>query len=73
MYPASGLNEYYLIAEPGFIAVGCGDGKFGLCLDGALLNGETNPVPTFVNDILAFQSEFVCVGIELWTFEVESD
>jgi hypothetical protein len=62
-----------LIAEPGFIAVGCGNGKFGLWLDEALLNGQSNPVPTFLNEILAPTSEFVCVGIELWTFEVESD
>lgn len=72
VYLATNENPYFIIAESEFLAIGCGDGKFGLLLDGDLLNGQSNHVPTFRNDILASDRDFVCVGVEVWRFDVAS-
>lgn len=70
VYTSTGKNPYFIISEPEFLAVGCGDGKFGLFLDQDLFNGQTNRVPTFDNDILSSSREFVCLGIEVWRFDI---
>jgi hypothetical protein len=69
VYLSTGKDPYFIIAEPEFLAIGCGDGKFGLLLDHDLLNGQSNPVPTFNNEILASDRDFVCLGVEVWKFD----
>lgn len=69
IYPSTGKNSYFIISEPEFLAIGCGDGKFGLLLDQDLFNGQTNTVPTFDNDILSSSRDFVCLGVEVWRFD----
>ncbi len=32
-YPSTGKNNYFVISEPDYLAVGCGGGKFGLWLE----------------------------------------
>lgn len=55
-----------MLCETGFIAAGCGDGKFGLWLDAQLERGNSHSVPTFGNEPLAKSEHFVCMSFELW-------
>lgn len=52
------------------MAAGCGEGKFGFWLDGELLNGLSQPVPTFDNECLAIMERFKCVNLELWGLDM---
>lgn len=70
VWHATGVNEYLIHAELDFIAMGGGDGVFGLWLDGELYNGYSAPCPTFKNDTLSPTPEFFCIGLELWSFKV---
>ncbi len=70
-YPSTGKNNYFLLSEPDYVAVGCGGGKFGLWLDAELLNGNSAPVPTFDNEQLSFNREFQCQGVEVWGLDLE--
>jgi TLD len=50
------------------------EGKYGLYLDGNLIDGSSAPCPTFENHVLCSSSEFdenktvsfECVGVEAW-------
>lgn len=70
-YPSTGKNNYFLLSEADYLAVGCGAGKFGLWLDGELLNGTSAPVPTFDNEQLSQTREFQCQGLEVWGLDLE--
>ncbi len=65
-YKSTGKNDYFLMSENDYLAVGCGNGKFGLWLDKELLIGNSFPVPTFDNDYLASEPEFDLMALELW-------
>lgn len=69
-WASTGKNAYYLISEAGYIAAGCGEGHFGFWLDGELLNGLSQPVPTFGNPTLASGERFKCVAIEVWGLDM---
>ncbi|KAJ1987650.1 oxidation resistance protein 1 [Dimargaris cristalligena] len=47
-----GANEYFILTEPGFLAMGGGDGKFGLYLDSEFDQGYSAWCPTFRNNPL---------------------
>jgi hypothetical protein len=70
-FRSTGLNDYFMMCEPGFIAVGCGDGKFGLWVDAQFENGQSLPVPTFNNETLSQSEDFECVAFELWGLQCE--
>ncbi|CAE6526357.1 unnamed protein product [Rhizoctonia solani] len=70
----TGKNDYVRLCESDFISFGGGNGKFGLYLDSALLDGESAPCPTFDNEPLctggaSFSGtvKYECVGIEAWS------
>jgi hypothetical protein len=65
-FKSTGFNDYFMLCETGFIAVGCGDGRFGLWLDAQLDEGRTQSVPTFDNEPLSRTETFQCVTFELW-------
>lgn len=65
-YKSTGLNDYFMMCESGYIAVGCGEGKFGLWIDAQFENGHSHAVPTFNNEPLSSRENFVCVIFELW-------
>lgn len=65
-YGATGKNDYYIMAQPDFVAVGCGEGKFGLWLDQWLAAGSTDPTPTFDNEALVGAGEFGVEAVEVW-------
>jgi hypothetical protein len=69
-YGSTGKNAYYMISESNYMAAGCGEGKFGFWLDGELLNGLSQPVPTFDNECLAIMERFKCVNLELWGLDM---
>ena len=70
-YPSTGKNNYFLLSEADYLAVGCGAGKFGLWLDAELLNGNSAPVPTFDNEQLSQNREFQCQGVEVWGLDLD--
>lgn len=70
VFKPTGKNQFYMISETDFMAVGCGDSLFGLWLDEQLLYGNSNKVPTFDNEILSHESSFECVSLELWELDI---
>lgn len=70
IFPWSGRNEYFMLSEGSFLAIGCGDGKFGLWIDQDLERGRTDSCPTFDNQPLCAASDFTCCHLEVWGFQV---
>ncbi|SAM09582.1 hypothetical protein [Absidia glauca] len=69
-YAWTGMNEYMILSEHEFIAIGGGDGKFGLWINGDLDKGYSTSCPTFNNEPLAGQPEFNCIELEIWGFRI---
>ncbi|RKO83692.1 TLDc domain-containing protein, partial [Blyttiomyces helicus] len=69
-YAATGKNDYLMLSEPHFIALGGGNGDFGLWIDDELYHGHSAPCDTFNNDQLSSTVEFRIVGLEVWAFEI---
>ncbi|KAL8695363.1 MAG: hypothetical protein Q9218_000122 [Villophora microphyllina] len=66
-FPYSGINDYLIFCEHGFLSVGGGDGRYGLWLDGVLERGISSPCMTFGNEGLSEEGEkFEVVGVEVW-------
>ncbi|KAI4241640.1 MAG: hypothetical protein L6R40_004473 [Gallowayella cf. fulva] len=66
-FPYSGVNDYLIFCEQGFLSVGGGDGRYGLWLDGVLERGISSPCMTFGNEGLSEEGEkFEVVGVEIW-------
>ncbi|ORY03105.1 TLD-domain-containing protein [Basidiobolus meristosporus CBS 931.73] len=69
VFPWTGKNDYCILCENEFIAVGGGDGQFGLWLDSELENGSSSHCPTFDNEVLSSEPRFICVELEVWCFK----
>lgn len=69
-YPSTGKNNYFVISEPDYLAIGCGGGKFGLWLEKELFKGISDPVPTFDNEQLSSNQKFECIAIEIWGLDL---
>ncbi|KAK9763448.1 oxidation resistance protein 1 [Basidiobolus ranarum] len=67
IYNRTGENEYFMLSENHFIAVGGGNGTFGLWLDNHLDRGFTTKCSTFGNEVLSASSVFNCVELEIWS------
>ncbi|ROT42729.1 TLD-domain-containing protein [Sodiomyces alkalinus F11] len=66
-FPYSGVNEYYINCETGFLSMGAGDGHYGLWLDDSLYRGRSGRSQTFGNEPLSDEGEkFGILGVELW-------
>ncbi|KAJ2715562.1 oxidation resistance protein 1 [Coemansia spiralis] len=77
----TGENEYFILCDPGFVAIGGGRGKFGLWFKGDFLHGSSAHCPTFNNQPLCLdpshpknagpdaQEEFTVAHLELWAFD----
>lgn len=66
-FPYSGINDYLIFCEHGFLSVGGGDGRYGLWLDKVLERGISSPCMTFGNEGLSEEGEkFEVVGVEVW-------
>ncbi|KAJ2761502.1 oxidation resistance protein 1, partial [Coemansia sp. BCRC 34490] len=77
----AGGNEYFILCDPDFVAVGGGRGKFGLWFKSDFLHGYSARCPTFNNEPLCLdpsspknadidaQQEFVVAHLEIWAFD----
>ncbi|KAL0095309.1 TLD-domain-containing protein [Phycomyces blakesleeanus] len=70
VFPWTGKNEYMILSENDFIAIGGGDGKFGLWLNADLEKGHSEQCPTFDNECLSPSPEFECIELEIWGFRI---
>jgi hypothetical protein len=67
-FPYSGVNDYMMLCETGFLSVGGGDGKYGLWLDDTFERGISSHCLTFGNEPLSDEGEkFDILGVEVWT------
>jgi len=64
----TGDNMYFIKGNNESLAIGAGDGKFGLWLDGDLYQGRTQRCNTYGNEPLAPQEDFVVKAMECWAF-----
>ncbi|KAJ3306607.1 oxidation resistance protein 1 [Kappamyces sp. JEL0829] len=66
-YLSTGLNEHYILSEPGAnLAFGGGDHGFALWLDENLDKAYSNKSATYGNEPLSSRSHFEICGLELW-------
>jgi len=68
-YSATHINQYFMLADPTFIAMGGGNGNFGFYLDEDIQFGYSSVCDTFNNEILTEENEFECYGCEIWGLE----
>nr|XP_031825542.1 oxidation resistance protein 1 isoform X5 [Nomia melanderi] len=64
----TGDNLYFIKGNNESLAIGAGDGKFGLWLDGDLYQGRTQSCSTYGNEPLAPREDFVVKTLECWAF-----
>ncbi|XP_015440158.1 PREDICTED: oxidation resistance protein 1 isoform X2 [Dufourea novaeangliae] len=64
----TGDNMYFIKGNNESLAIGAGDGKFGLWLDGDLYQGRTQSCSTYGNEPLAPREDFVVKTLECWAF-----
>ncbi|RMZ87847.1 hypothetical protein DV736_g4927, partial [Chaetothyriales sp. CBS 134916] len=66
-FPYSGINDFMIYCETGYLSVGGGDGHYGLWLDDTLGNGISEQCPTFGNEPLSDEGKkFQVLGVEVW-------
>ena len=66
-FPYSGMNDFMIYCESGFLSVGGGDGHYGLFLDDQLDKGISETCPTFGNEPLSEEGrKFEVYGVEIW-------
>ncbi|KAF7940064.1 uncharacterized protein EAE98_000191 [Botrytis deweyae] len=67
-FPYSGINDYMMLCETGFLSIGGGDGHYGLWLDDTFEKGVSSSCPTFGNEPLSDEGEkFDIIGVEVWS------
>ncbi|KAE8448243.1 hypothetical protein EG329_009674 [Mollisiaceae sp. DMI_Dod_QoI] len=67
-FPYSGVNDYMMLCETGFLSLGGGDGHYGLWLDDSFERGISSHCLTFGNEPLSEEGEkFDILGVELWS------
>lgn len=67
-YPWTGDNLYFIKGNTDSIAIGAGEGNFGLWLDEDLYHGTTHSCKTFNNESLTNHQDFVVSALECWCF-----
>ncbi|KIY02950.1 uncharacterized protein Z520_01415 [Fonsecaea multimorphosa CBS 102226] len=66
-FPYSGVNDFLIYCESGYLSVGGGDGHYGLWLDDELNSGISEACPTFGNEPLSEEGRrFDVLGVEVW-------
>ncbi|KAI8884461.1 TLD-domain-containing protein [Backusella circina FSU 941] len=66
VFPWTGKNDYMILTDANSIAIGGGDGRFGLWLTSDLEKGYSNSCQTFDNDHLSLETDFQCLELEVW-------
>ena len=67
-WPWSGENSFFIKGNKESLAIGAGEGLFGLWLDEDLYHGRSHPCSTFSNDCLSSKEDFVVKALEIWAF-----
>lgn len=67
-WPWSGENNYFIKGNKESLAIGAGEGLFGLWLDEDLYHGRSHPCSTFGNECLSSKEDFVIKALEIWAF-----
>ncbi|XP_066269566.1 oxidation resistance protein 1-like isoform X4 [Branchiostoma lanceolatum] len=70
VYKWTGDNTFFIKGDKDCLAIGGGDGQFGLWLDEMLYHGRTHTCTTFNNQLLTSQEDFTIKGLEAWGFEM---
>ncbi|KAL2835071.1 hypothetical protein BDW59DRAFT_137058 [Aspergillus cavernicola] len=66
-FPYSGVNDYMMFCETGFLSLGGGDGHYGLWLDSSIEKGVSASCQTFGNEPLSDEGvKFDIFGVEVW-------
>jgi len=66
-FPYSGVNDYMIFCETGFLSVGGGDGHYGLWLDDLFEKGISSSCLDFGNEPLSDEgTKFDILGVEVW-------
>ncbi|KKK25022.1 hypothetical protein AOCH_000640, partial [Aspergillus ochraceoroseus] len=66
-FPYSGVNDYMMFCETGFLSLGGGDGHYGLWLDSSIEKGVSQACQTFGNEPLSDEGvKFDVIGTEVW-------
>ncbi|CAG7918417.1 unnamed protein product [Penicillium olsonii] len=66
-FPYSGVNDYMMFCETGFLSLGGGDGHYGLWIDDSLEKGVSASCQTFGNEPLSDEGiKFDILGVEVW-------
>ncbi|KAJ5965490.1 hypothetical protein N7481_012204 [Penicillium waksmanii] len=66
-FPYSGVNDYMMFCETGFLSLGGGDGHYGLWIDSGLEKGVSASSQTFGNEPLSDEGvKFDIIGVEVW-------
>ncbi|KAL0094998.1 TLD-domain-containing protein [Phycomyces blakesleeanus] len=68
VYPWTMANNYLIFSNQDCIALGGGNGQFGLWIHSDLMHGHTESCATFGNPSLGNDSNFECVALEVWGF-----
>ncbi|KAI7866529.1 TLD-domain-containing protein [Spinellus fusiger] len=66
VFPWTMANNYMIYSDASILAVGGGNGHFGLSLDCNLINGSSHVCPTFASPCLTQNTTFKCTHVELW-------
>ncbi|KAI8052344.1 TLD-domain-containing protein [Syncephalis plumigaleata] len=69
VYPWSGKNDYSIMTETDYLAMGADNGKFGIWLDSNFDNGSSMPCATFDNPTLSTHESFTCAHLEIWALQ----
>ncbi|KAI8370423.1 TLD-domain-containing protein [Radiomyces spectabilis] len=69
VYKWTVANDYMIYSNRECIAVGGGQGRFGLWIHNNLTKGHSEPCATFNNPSLSGQPDFECVALEIWGFQ----
>ncbi|SZF03798.1 unnamed protein product [Blumeria hordei] len=66
-FPYSGINDYLMLCDTGYLSFGGGDGRYGLWLDDTFEHGISSNCLTFGNEPLSDEGEkFDVMGVEVW-------
>ncbi|CAK6954336.1 nuclear receptor coactivator 7 isoform X2 [Scomber scombrus] len=68
-YRWSGENSYFVSGNLESLQIGGGGGGFGLWLDADLYHGSSFSCPTFHNEPLSTQKDFIVQDLEVWTVQ----
>ncbi|XP_023932512.1 oxidation resistance protein 1 [Lingula anatina] len=67
-YNWTGENTFFVKGNQHSLAIGAGEGLFGLWLDEDFYHGRTHFCQTFGNEPLTIKEDFVVKNVEVWAF-----